>query len=95
VRLCKIAHAWRRGAAIKIEIKPKSGVAGQHSLEMQDIERHSLCGRGVVFRDIAAQTINTFLFRRREMTMDMNMLLFEFALLVIVGIVLVGIFRRS
>jgi hypothetical protein len=30
-----------------------------------------------------------------EMTMDMNMLLFELALLVIVGIVLVGIFRRS
>ena len=35
----------------------KFGVVGQNSLGlMQDIERPSLCGRGVILRDIAAQT---------------------------------------
>ena len=40
--------------------------------------------------------VSQFSLRKRgEITMDMDMLLFEFGLLVIVGIVLLGIFRRS
>jgi hypothetical protein len=42
-----------------------------------------------------ATPLNAHLRKYGEMTMDMNMLLFELALPVIVGIVLVGIFRRS